>query len=59
MCLLVWCTLYPSVLGVLLRKMESGLVGVSHVIVDEIHERDLNVCQTKNILLVNYNPFTD
>ena len=30
--------------GVLLRKMEAGLVGVSHVIVDEIHERDLNVC---------------
>ena len=29
--------------GVLLRKMEAGLVGVSHVIVDEIHERDLNV----------------
>jgi ATP-dependent RNA helicase A len=28
--------------GVLLRKMESGLRGVSHVVVDEIHERDLN-----------------
>ena len=28
--------------GVLLRKLESGLRGVSHVIVDEIHERDLN-----------------
>lgn len=28
--------------GVLLRKLEAGLRGVSHVIVDEIHERDLN-----------------
>ena len=28
--------------GVLLRKLEHGLRGVSHVIVDEIHERDLN-----------------
>uniref|UniRef100_T1JBZ2 RNA helicase n=1 Tax=Strigamia maritima TaxID=126957 RepID=T1JBZ2_STRMM len=28
--------------GVLLRKLESGLRGVSHIIVDEIHERDLN-----------------
>ncbi len=25
-----------------MRKMESGLRGVSHVIVDEIHERDVN-----------------
>lgn len=37
---------YASVLfctvGVLLRKLEAGLVGISHVIVDEIHERDLN-----------------
>lgn len=34
---------YGSVLfctvGVLLRKLEGGLRGVSHVIVDEIHER--------------------
>jgi len=29
-------------LGVLLRKLEAGLRGVSHVIVDEIHERDIN-----------------
>lgn len=29
--------------GVLLRRLESGLRGVSHVIVDEIHERDINV----------------
>lgn len=28
--------------GVLLRKLESGLRGVSHVVIDEIHERDLN-----------------
>lgn len=29
--------------GVLLRKLEQGLRGISHVIVDEIHERDINV----------------
>jgi ATP-dependent RNA helicase A len=28
--------------GVLLKKLENGLRGVSHVIVDEIHERDVN-----------------
>lgn len=28
--------------GVLLRKLESGLRGISHIIVDEIHERDVN-----------------
>ncbi|XP_063795837.1 ATP-dependent RNA helicase A protein-like isoform X2 [Pseudophryne corroboree] len=28
--------------GVLLRKLESGIRGISHVIVDEIHERDTN-----------------
>uniref|UniRef100_A0A183VBA4 RNA helicase n=1 Tax=Toxocara canis TaxID=6265 RepID=A0A183VBA4_TOXCA len=28
--------------GVLLRRLESGLRGVTHVIVDEIHERDIN-----------------
>ncbi|XP_015591830.2 dosage compensation regulator isoform X2 [Cephus cinctus] len=37
---------YSSILfctvGVLLRKLEGGLRGVSHVIVDEIHERDVN-----------------
>lgn len=37
---------YASVLfctvGVLLRKLEGGLRCVSHVIVDEIHERDVN-----------------
>ncbi|XP_068238169.1 ATP-dependent RNA helicase A protein [Palaemon carinicauda] len=35
--------------GVLLRKLEAGLRGVSHVIVDEIHERDIN---TDFILIV-------
>ncbi|CAN0389240.1 unnamed protein product [Lampetra fluviatilis] len=34
---ILFCTV-----GVLLRKLESGLRGISHVIVDEIHERDLN-----------------
>lgn len=29
-------------MGVLLRKLEGGLRGISHVIVDEIHERDVN-----------------
>lgn len=37
---------YASVMfctvGVLLKKLEGGLRGVSHVIVDEIHERDVN-----------------
>uniref|UniRef100_A0A915BYT3 Pontin n=1 Tax=Parascaris univalens TaxID=6257 RepID=A0A915BYT3_PARUN len=28
--------------GVLLRRLESGLRGISHVIVDEIHERDIS-----------------
>ena len=35
--------IYLLLLGVLLRKLEAGLAGISHVIVDEIHERDLNV----------------
>lgn len=34
---ILFCTI-----GVLLRKLEAGLRGVSHVIVDEIHERDIN-----------------
>ncbi|XP_059486381.1 dosage compensation regulator isoform X2 [Neocloeon triangulifer] len=34
---ILFCTV-----GVLLRKLENGLRGVSHVIVDEIHERDVN-----------------
>ncbi|KAL3871841.1 hypothetical protein ACJMK2_039813 [Sinanodonta woodiana] len=34
---ILYCTV-----GTLLRRLESGMRGVSHVIVDEIHERDLN-----------------
>lgn len=34
---MLFCTV-----GVLLRKLENGLHGISHVIVDEIHERDIN-----------------
>ncbi|XP_045476093.1 dosage compensation regulator [Harmonia axyridis] len=34
---IMFCTV-----GVLLKKLEAGLRGVSHVIVDEIHERDVN-----------------
>ncbi|KAG8227388.1 hypothetical protein J437_LFUL000396 [Ladona fulva] len=34
---ILFCTV-----GVLLRRLEQGLRGVSHVIVDEIHERDVN-----------------
>lgn len=34
---ILFCTV-----GVLLRKLENGLRGISHVIVDEIHERDVN-----------------
>ena len=37
------CLLLHHALGVLLRKLESGLIGISHVIVDEVHERDINV----------------
>ncbi|KAB0405151.1 hypothetical protein E2I00_009195, partial [Balaenoptera physalus] len=35
---IMFCTV-----GVLLRKLEAGIRGISHVIVDEIHERDINV----------------
>jgi ATP-dependent RNA helicase A len=34
---ILFCTV-----GVLLRKLENGLRGISHVVVDEIHERDIN-----------------
>ncbi|XP_055840796.1 dosage compensation regulator isoform X2 [Episyrphus balteatus] len=34
---ILFCTV-----GVLLRKLEAGLRGISHIIVDEIHERDVN-----------------
>jgi len=35
---ILYCTV-----GTLLRKLENGMRGVSHIFVDEIHERDLNV----------------
>lgn len=34
---ILFCTV-----GLLLRRLERGLRGISHVIVDEIHERDVN-----------------
>ena len=34
---ILFCTV-----GVLLRKLENGLRGVSHVVIDEIHERDID-----------------
>ncbi|CAD5121886.1 DgyrCDS10347 [Dimorphilus gyrociliatus] len=34
---MLYCTI-----GSLLRKLENGMRGISHVFVDEIHERDLN-----------------
>ena len=34
---------YSPPSGTLLRKLDNGMRGVSHVFVDEIHERDLNV----------------
>ncbi|CAG7838037.1 unnamed protein product [Allacma fusca] len=44
---------YASVLfctvGVLLRKLEAGIRGVSHIIVDEVHERS---CDTDFLLVV-------
>lgn len=33
--------------GTLLKKLEFGLRGVSHLIIDEIHERDINVSWKK------------
>lgn len=46
-------------MGVLLRKLENGLRGISHVIVDEIHERDINtdflLVLLKDMLIVNKN----
>ncbi|TGZ59712.1 hypothetical protein CRM22_008906 [Opisthorchis felineus] len=34
---ILFCTV-----GTMARKMESGLRGISHIVVDEIHERDVN-----------------
>lgn len=42
------------ILGTLLRRLENGMRGISHVIVDEIHERDINVSDcTVCILLLS------
>ncbi len=44
---LYWCGAHSlPLLGTLLRKLENGLRGISHLIVDEIHERDINVSNT-------------
>ncbi len=43
----------------LLRKLESGLRGVSHVIVDEIHERDCNTDFLMVLLRDVVNTFPD
>ncbi|XP_069122246.1 ATP-dependent RNA helicase A protein-like [Argopecten irradians] len=34
---ILYCTV-----GTLLRRLENGMRGISHIIVDEIHERDIN-----------------
>ena len=39
------CQVSVTSAGTLLRKLEGGLRGVSHVIVDEILERDINVSE--------------
>lgn len=39
--------------GVLLRKLEMGMRGISHVIIDEIHERDINVSTINDTEFVN------
>ncbi|KAL3218656.1 hypothetical protein MRX96_031466 [Rhipicephalus microplus] len=49
---ILFCTV-----GVLLRKLEAGLRGVSHVIIDEIHERDVNENLNK-VIDPSYKPST-
>lgn len=44
--------------GVLLRKLEAGIRGISHVIVDEIHERDINVSLLYDIQIYIYSAGT-
>ena len=46
---MLYICLYPFT-GTLLRRMENGLRGLSHIIVDEIHERDLNVSRHPDII---------
>jgi hypothetical protein len=49
---------FPCV-GVFLRKLESGLRGISHVIIDEIHERDINVSMFGVLVFVSWNNLVD
>ncbi|CAG2229920.1 DHX9 [Mytilus edulis] len=37
-----YCGILYCTVGTLLRRLENGMRGISHVIVDEIHERDIN-----------------
>ena len=58
------CTVGPHIMcvclaGVLLRKLEAGLIGISHVIVDEIHERDINVSEETLPSSIFYPTFFD
>lgn len=41
-------------IGTLLRRLENGMRGISHVIVDEIHERDINVRRNIPICFLIY-----
>lgn len=52
--LLKMTKMFPPFSGVLLRKLEAGIRGISHVIVDEIHERDINVSSCGQILIYQY-----
>lgn len=48
-------------IGTLLRRLENGMRGISHVIVDEIHERDINVRRNfyiSSLMQINI-PFTE
>ena len=37
-----YCGVLYCTVGTLLRRLENGMRGISHVVVDEIHERDIN-----------------
>lgn len=57
------CTKYINFffIGTLLRRLENGMRGISHVIVDEIHERDINVRRNfyiSSLMQINI-PFTE
>lgn len=57
------CTKYINffLIGTLLRRLENGMRGISHVIVDEIHERDINVRRNfyiSSLMQINI-PFTE